>query len=328
MKIAIIGRSQILLNTAYLLSKKGYDIRVVITAPTAPEYSRDQNDFKNMADELGVPFFLGDLDIPELIKACRGLDLGISLNWPKIIADKHIRLFRLGILNAHYSDLPKYRGNACLNWAILQGEGDITVSLHFMEGGRLDCGRIINQKKCVLDENGTITEILTWCEKIIPNLFLEGLERIAADENFILKYVSENDENSFRCYPRLPEDGFIDWIRPVKELHALIRAAGPPYPGAYTYHNVQGEVKKLIILTSRIIQFDSKDLAVPGHIIKNDRKTGESWVRCGDGVLSIGKCRYENEGDTFQPGKRWKSIRMRLGIRPEDWLYLSQQKRK
>ena len=60
---------------------------------------------------------------------------------------------------------------------------------------------------------------------------------------------------------------------------------------------------------------------MPGQILKNDVLSGESWVRCGDDVLSLSECKYSDENEPFAPGKRWKSIRMRLGVRPEDWLW-------
>jgi methionyl-tRNA formyltransferase len=119
----------------------------------------------------------------------------------------------------------------------------------------------------------------------------------------------------------LPEDGFIDWSRPVSDIHNLIRAVSFPFPGAYTYHRDKGFVKKLLIQKSRIVALTTRDLAMPGHVLMNDKETGESHVKCGDGVIALARCRYEGEEEEFFPGKRWKSIRMRLGVRAEDWLW-------
>jgi methionyl-tRNA formyltransferase len=322
MKLAIIGRTRMLYDTALLLKQQGHQINVVITAEAAPEYTHTEEDFRQLADTIGVPLILtNNLDNPKVNELCQGLDIGISINWKTLIHERHINLFRLGILNAHHGDLPQYRGNACSNWAISKGDNKITTSIHFMEGGKLDCGRIVSQKHLYLDENATITDVYSWSEKVIPELFVEVLNNLQSDENYTLKYADPDSSESFRCYPRLPEDGFIEWSTSVKDIHNLIRAVCYPFAGAYTYHVYKGEIKKMIILKSRIVQHRMKDLAMPGHVLKNDKHSGESWVKCGDGILALAKCRYEDETGAFLPGQRWKSIRMRLGIRVEDWMY-------
>lgn len=70
----------------------------------------------------------------------------MSLNYSSIISQKVIDLFPLGILNAHGGDLPKYRGNACQAWAILNGETKIGLCIHSMIGGEVDNGNIIDRK--------------------------------------------------------------------------------------------------------------------------------------------------------------------------------------
>lgn len=322
MKLAIIGRTQMLYDTALLVHRQGHQIKVVITAEAAPEYTRTEEDFRQLADTIGVPFIItNNLDTPKVKELCQGLDIGISINWKTIIHDRLINLFRLGILNAHHGDLPKYRGNACSNWAIIKGDNKITTSIHFMEGDKLDCGRIVGQEHLYLDENVNITDVYSWSEKVIPELFVEVLNNLQLDGSYTLKYADPDSSESFRCYPRLPEDGFIEWSTSVKDIHNLIRAVCYPFAGAYTYHIYKGEIKKLIILKSRIVQHSMRDLAMPGHVLKNDKHSGESWVKCGDGILALVQCRYEDETEAFLPGQRWKSIRMRLGIRVEDWMY-------
>ena len=311
-----------LYHTVQLLHQRGHQIAVVITDKAAPEYTRTEEDFRLLAESIRAPFVLTNtLNDSQVQDLCRGLDVGITLNWRTMIQENYIKLFRLGILNAHIGDLPEYRGNACPNWAIINGADKITTSIHFIEDGKLDCGRVIGQTHFDLGENGTLTDVYRWSESAIPELFIEVLNQLQTDEDYTLKYADPDSAESFRCYPRLPEDGFIDWNITVQEVHNLIRAVCPPLAGAYTYHDYKGELKKLIILKSRIVQHELKDLAISGHILKNDKQSGESWVKCSDGIIAITQCRYENEIESFSPGQRWKSIRMRLGIRVEDWIY-------
>lgn len=322
MKVAIIGRTQILYETALKLHEDGHQIACIITAKAAPEYSRTESDFEELARQLNAHFLLtSTLDKPEVAEYCQGLDIGISINWVSVVRQRHLDMFRLGVLNSHHGDLPKYRGNACSNWAIINNEEQITNSIHFMEGGRLDCGRIILQEHFKLGENSTITEVYRWTEESVPGLYAQALHLLEADNAYILKYADSDASESFRCYPRLPEDGFIHWEQGVLSIHNLIRAVCEPFSGAYTYQWEKGEVRKLIVLESRVVQLHTKDIAVAGHILENNPETGESLVQCGDGIIALRRCRYEDEPEDFAPGKRWRSIRMRLGVRVEDWLW-------
>ena len=327
MKVAIIGRTQILYETALKLHAAGHTIVGVVTAEAAPEYSRTEKDFEALAEKFDVPFFLTrTLDKPEIEKVLSRADIGVSTNWVSVITQKHIDLFRLGILNSHSGDLPRFRGNACANWAILVGDNKVTNTIHFMEGDQLDCGRIVAQDHLTITEDTTIADVYRWTEQALPDLYVRAVDTIDKDNDYSLKYADPNDPVGFRCFPRLPEDGFIDWTKPVTDIHRLIRAVTTPFVGAYTFLWEKETVRKLIVIESRIVQTSTSDLAVPGHVLLNDKATGESLVRCGEGVIALRRCRYVDEDAEFAPGQRWKSIRMRLGVRPEDWLWWLQQR--
>ena len=83
----------------------------------------------------------------------------------------------------------------------------------------------------------------------------------------------------------------------------------------------KGEIKKLIILESRVECLSTPNLASFGHVLLNDKESGESLVRCGAGVLALKRCRFSDQEESFKPGNQWKSIRLRLGVRIEDWLW-------
>ncbi len=322
MKIAIIGRTQILYETAIKLHEEGHQICCILTSKAEPEYSRTEKHFEHLAKKINVPFILTNtLNKPEIEILCKGLDAGVSVNWISIILERHIDLFRLGILNAHLGDLPKYRGNACANWAIINNEKTITNSIHFMEGGLLDCGRVIMQNQFELTNETTISDIYKWAEETTPTLFARALQIINKDNEYFLKYANPDSDESFRCYPRLPEDSFINWNLSAVNIHNLIRAVCYPFSGAYTYHWHQGEIKKLTVLKSRVVKHDAHDIAVPGHVLENNSKTGGSYVQCGNGIIALLECKYDDEDEVFAPGKLWKSIRMRLGVRVDDWLW-------
>src|SRR5947207_7304733 len=125
-----------LYESAVLLTK-GHEIVAVITAKEAPEYKRTASDFQTLAKKWGVPFFeTGKISTVGEIAA----DIGVSINYPGVIPQSFIDGFRLGILNGHGGDLPRYRGNACHGWAILNGEPRTAATVHRMVGGELDKG--------------------------------------------------------------------------------------------------------------------------------------------------------------------------------------------
>jgi len=144
---------------------------------------------------------------------------------------------------------------------------------------------------------------------------------LQTDNTFSIKYADPDSPDAFRCFPRLPEDSYIDWKLPVLEIHNLIRASCSPFQGAYTFYKQDKSIKKLFVLKSHIIQSTTPDLAMPGQILSLDKDNGEAWVKCGDGVIALSRCKHDSETENFFPGQTWRSIRMRLGIRSEDWLW-------
>ena len=215
MKIAIIGRTEILYETVKLLLKNGHDIPLIITSKEAPEYTKTEKDFKDLAQEINAKYLytskLSSKENIELIKECEHIDIAVSLNFSSIISQEVINLFPLGILNAHGGDLPRYRGNACQAWAILNAEESIGLCIHSMIGGEIDSGNIIDREYLSIDINTKVTECWNWMTERIPQMFLNSVQKLQKDKNYILESQSKDTKDALRCYPRTPEDGRIDW---------------------------------------------------------------------------------------------------------------------
>lgn len=283
MRIAVIGRTQMLYHAAVALAEAGHTIPLIVTAPAAPEYRKNEKDFEQLATRLKACYVLAtSLRHADVGSAMNGLDIGVSVNWISLIGREHLDRFRIGILNAHMGDLPRYRGNACPNWAILNGEKEVTVSVHLMEETGVDCGRVITQAKYPLSDNAYIGDIYDWAETSVPSLFRDAVGILEKDPTFKIKYAEAGDPDSLRCYPRIPEDSRIDWTRAAIDIHRLIRASSEPFPGAFCSVD-RGE--KMVIWRAEIVDDGEKYCAVPGQIASVTERS--FTVITGKGRLNV-----------------------------------------
>ena len=119
-----------------------------------------------------------------------------------IINQDTIDLFKLGILNAHGGDLPRYRGNACQAWAILNKENRVGLCIHKMIGSELDSGDIVERDYLSINENTKITQIHEWIDLRVPELFIESLKKLKKNNHYVLEVQSKKNEDILRTYPR------------------------------------------------------------------------------------------------------------------------------
>jgi methionyl-tRNA formyltransferase len=309
MRIAIIGRSQLLFRTAELFRDSGYDIALIVTAKEAPEYTRTASDFEILAQQLGAQYIytpkinLGKYK--EQISQSGHIDLAVSINYTGVISDEIIDLFPLGILNAHAGDLPRYRGNAPLAWALINGENRIGLCIHKMIGGELDSGHILARDFIPADINTRVGVLFDWIEDRIPTLMLEAVKKLETDRNFTGEIQSAYPSDALRCYPRLPEDGKIDWNKGREDVLRLINASSEPFAGAFCFF----ENNQLVIWRAELYDDNERYSAIPGQIAKIE-PDGSIIVICGNGKLKITEITYNNERTA--PESYIKSIRKRL----------------
>ncbi|MBS3763406.1 MAG: formyl transferase [Planctomycetes bacterium] len=309
MRIGIIGRTRKLYRAAQLLIDAGHAIPLIVSAKAAPEYYVDSSDFESLAKQLSAEF-IHTAHIHQhldLITKCGPLDVAVSVNYPGIIPQNVIDCFNLGILNAHGGDLPRYRGNACQAWAILNGEDRIGLCVHKMVGGELDSGDIIVRDYLPIDINTRIGRVWEWFEKRIPQMFLSAVSKLGEDPDYILESQSSDPADALRCYPRRPEDGRIDWTSSNEEILRLINASSEPYRGAFCSY----KGKKMVIWRGSLPTQDRENYcAIPGQVSSSDGEGGAVTIITGDGKLIITDAEYD--GDRDNPAKFISSMRDRL----------------
>ncbi|MGD1845991.1 MAG: methionyl-tRNA formyltransferase [Salibacteraceae bacterium] len=309
MKVAIIGRGEWLYRSARLLHESGIDIQLVVTAKAAPEYAFNAADFEAFAKEIGATYrYSAHISKAEQVALLRSmqLDVGVSANYPNIISQEVIDQFSIGVLNAHGGDLPRYRGNACQAWAILNEEERIGLCVHKMVGGELDSGDIISRDYYPINLNTKITEVYKWMDACIPALFKQALQALAQNPSFILEAQSKDPADSLRCYPRRPEDGKIDWNQSNERVLRLINASNKPYAGAFC--DLDGQ--SLIIWDATLFEDEEIYLAFPGQVAQVNASEGTVDVICGKGKIRL--VSVEFNGQVVAAAQVIKSIRKRL----------------
>lgn len=309
MKIIAIGRTKILYDSILALKNEGHEIISILTSKASPEYNINEKDFEILAKKINCKFILTEnINTPEIKKLLLSLspDIGVSVNWKTLINSEIIDLFKFGIINIHAGDLPKYQGNAVPNWAILNGEKRIGLTLHLMDEA-LDSGPILIKEYFDINIKTKIGEIYNFINERSPRLFVKAIKNL---ENSVTPTPQPTDPAlSLRCYPRLPRDHEINWSKSAKEILRLINASSEPFTGAYTFMNS----KKLFIWDADIDTPKNDFLSIPGQVILR-RKNGEVLVSCGDKNFLVIKKVSFSDGIKIDPTKIIRSIRIRLGM--------------
>jgi methionyl-tRNA formyltransferase len=303
--IIALGRSRYMYDSIVYLASKGFAFKAIITEQAYDEYDVKDEDFRKLAEKLGVPFFLTkNLNTPELIDIVKKekVRAGISANWRVMIPDSFIDLFECGILNFHLGSLPDYKGNAVVNWTIINGEDHINGSIHKLTY-EMDAGDIIATKRIEIREDTYIAEILKQGALDAPVLYEQALEKLFVDPNAC---EIKGTVRGLHCYPRLPEDSQINWQAHAEDVHRLIRASSKPFSGAFSY--LKGE--KIIIWKAKPVIPQDKILAMPGHVIKVRKDSKTILVACGFGFLEVQEIEYN--GTIMPPTDFIKSIRLRF----------------
>ena len=311
-RIAIIGRTECLYRTVIALEKAGHQIVLIASCKASPEYGKKEDDFRDLAKKLNVPFLCTTKlkEHLQVIEACCA-EIAISMNWPAILDDTITGLFPRGILNAHPGDLPRYRGNACPNWAMINHESKIALTIHQMEPGKLDSGDIWTKRYLPVDSTTTIGEIYEQLNRLIPEAYTDVVSSI---ENGRLTPTPQSIDPQaiLRVYPRIPVDSFIDWKKKADDLAVLVRASAEPFSGAYTYFNS----KRVIVWKAYAKAYPYTVMAAPGQVAWKDIELGEVGITTGNGYLVLQEIEYC--GEKQKPTQLFTSLRMRLGLNVEE----------
>src|SRR5579863_3013101 len=303
--IIAIGRSRYLYDGIKYLVSKGFICKAIVTEEAYEEYDIKHTDFEMLATETGASFFMmKSLNNEELIQIVKEnkIRAAISVNWKYTIPKNFLDLFECGILNFHLGNLPDYKGNATVNWSIINGEDKIYGNIHKMDP-ELDAGDVISRKAIPITDQTYIADILKQAVYDVPFLYEEALLKVFKKPD---SFEVRGSLKGLRCYPRLPEDSQINWHESARNISRLVRASSLPYHGAFSFLN--GE--KIIIWKAREFDYAEKFLAIAGHVVGIQKDTKTIRVACGEGMLEITEIEYK--GTRMAPAEFIKSIRVRF----------------
>jgi len=259
------------------LLRNGFEIQAVFTYQDNPDESNWFDSVAELASHHRIPVFVPDnINHPLWVDRIRTLepDILFSFYYRDLIGKAILDIPKFGCLNLHGSLLPKYRGRAPLNWAIINGETETGVSLHYMTE-RADDGDIVGQQTIAIDEKESAVSL----NKKMVETASQLLDRFLP---LIKDHTAPRQlqDHSVATYfgRRTPADGAIDWSIPSRAINNLVRAVTRPYPGAFTFRQEQ----KITLWKTKPLATNTSDRE-PGTVLS----VKPLLVACGEGALQI-----------------------------------------
>lgn len=255
------------------------EVALVVTVKDDPGENRWFASVADTAREYGLPLAMpDDANGADLVDRVARLqpDFVFSFYYRSMLGAPLLSSARRGALNMHGSLLPKYRGRAPVNWAILNGERETGATLHYMVE-RADAGDIVDQLAVPILDDDDAREVfakVTAAAEIVLARSLPGL--VAGDA----PHRPQPIEPGQYFGRRRPDDGRIDWSHPALRIHNLVRAVAPPFPGAFT--EVDGQ--RWFIHRTRV----EPRIITPSERARLFGAQGACYAACRDGgVLRI-----------------------------------------
>jgi methionyl-tRNA formyltransferase len=268
-KAVVFGYGDIGVRCLGVLLDAGLEVPLVVTHRDDPAEKRWYGSVADFSRSRNLPF-LEDPSREEIEKRILEIrpELIFSFYYRSMLPMSVLRLARLGAYNMHGSLLPKFRGRAPLNWAILQGETETGVTLHEMVE-KPDAGGIVDRQAVPIGPDETAVEVFRKMTEAAETVLRRSLQALLSGKK---ELVPQNLSAGSYYGRRTPEDGRIDWSKSAAEIHNLVRAVAPPFPGAFS-----GKMK--------IYRTSKSGKTASGKPLGPFQENGEWFAACGDGKV-------------------------------------------
>ena len=262
-------------NCLKALLNAGIQVDLVVTHQDDPHENVWFASVAKLCEEKNIAYITPSaIELKDLIPKLEALspDYIFSFYYRHMIPAQILACAKIASLNMHGSLLPKYRGRAPVNWAILHGESETGATLHIMEA-KPDAGDIVGQVAVSIGPDETATDVFGKVSQAAVKVLETALPSLTSGH--VPRKPNELQKGSY-FGGRKPADGQIHWNQTAQQVHNLVRAVAPPYPGAFTEY----EGKTMIVAkTSLNRPFpDQLDLGVCGIQVVDNRVFGI----CGD----------------------------------------------
>lgn len=280
MNVIFMGTPGFAVPTLEKLHESRHNLVLVVTQPDKPSgrgKKLRKSEVKERAEKLGLKIFQ-----PDKIKKQENIDLLKSYNpdvivvvaYGQILNKEILTLPKYGCINVHASLLPKLRGAAPLNWAIINGETKTGITTMQMDVG-LDTGDMLLKSEVEIDENINVGELHDILMHKGAELLIETLDKLEKNE-----LTPQKQDDSLSSYAPIlnNENRKINWNLPAKSIHNLIRGLSP-WPAAY----FTLDEKTVKVYSSSYINNDSD--YEPGYVIKANNEG--IFVKAKDGIVIL-----------------------------------------
>jgi methionyl-tRNA formyltransferase len=290
-RILFFGYSEVGYAALELLLARGCAVAGVFThTPDAGE----KNWFRSvpaLAEARGLPVFTPDsLKDPAWGERMRALrpDLILSFYYRNMIPERLLALAPLGAFNLHGSLLPRYRGRAPLNWAIINGEDHTGVSLHVMVK-EADAGDLVDQEKIAIGPEESVTPVLDRVRDAAVRVLARQLDALLAGR---APRTPQDHTQATYFGKRTAADGRIDWTKSARQVFNLVRAITHPFPGAFTEVTSGGISCRLQIWQGKAREDGIAQAATPGAILQ----VSPLIIACGKGAFEVTESTWGEPG--------------------------------
>jgi len=294
MRIIFMGTPDFAVPSLKALVENHYDVICVVTQKDKPKgrgYKVVPPPVKEYALSQGIMVLQPERlsKEPETIERIRELnpDLIVTCAFGQILPDSLLAIPKHGTINVHGSLLPKYRGAAPIQWAIINGETKTGITTMLTDSG-LDTGDMLLKAEIDIPDDMTAGELHDKMSLLGAEILIKTLKKL--EEGTLVPVPQDHSQATLA--PRISKDlGRIDWSAPARNIHNLIRGT-TPWPGAYTYL----EGKKIRVWRSAVgedsLNHESDTETVPGTIIGLDKEC--MTVQTGNGTLRIFEIQAES----------------------------------
>jgi methionyl-tRNA formyltransferase len=280
LRVIFMGTPEFSVPTLRAIAEAGHEIEAGYTQPPRAAGRRGlevtpspvQREAERLGLEVRTPVSLKSEAEQQAFRALRA-DVAVVVAYGLLLPKPILEAPRLGCLNGHASLLPRWRGAAPIQRAIMAGDTETGMMVMRMEEG-LDTGPVAMVEKCVIGPDMTAGELHDRLMHIGAALMAEALARLERDA---LTFAAQATEGVTYAKKIDKAETRVDWTRPAGEVHDHIRGLSP-FPGAWCEIEIGGRLERLKLLRSTL----SQGAGEPGGIL-DDRL----MVACGSGAIRL-----------------------------------------